>query len=191
MSPLLTVIAIVGGVIALTGIATVLIYNGLRASQYACDDAWSLIDVQLRRRADLVPNLVSVVRGYAAHEQGLLQATTAARATAAAQHEPTASNAAAESELGASIAMVLALREQYPELKANGNFLQLQTTLADLERQIAASREIYNGNVAVYRTKLEQVPSAWVARSFSFPSRDLFALRDVRDRLPASVAFDA
>jgi LemA protein len=189
MSPLLTIVVIVAAVALLVGVITVLIYNGLKASQYACDDAWSLIDVQLGRRADLVPNLVSVVRGYADHEQRVLQAVTDARAAAAGQHEPTAANAAAETALGASIASVLALREQYPELKASANFLQLQSTLVDLENQIAASREIYNGNVAAYRTKLEQIPSSWVAGSFSFPTRELFALRDVRDRLPEPVSF--
>lgn len=189
MSPPLTVLVIVAVVVALVVLATVLMYNGLRASQFACDDAWSLIDVQLKRRADLVPNLVSVVGAYAAHERQALEAATAARGAALRQHSASPANAQAESRLGASIASVIAIGEGYPELKASENFRQLERELADLESQIAASREIYNGNTAAYRTKLEQIPTAWVARRFDFPSRELFALTDVTDRLPTPVRF--
>ncbi|MDQ8046877.1 MAG: LemA family protein [Solirubrobacteraceae bacterium] len=164
-----------------------LTYNGLRALQYACDDAWSLVDVQLRRRADLVPNLVSVVGAYAEHERAVLEAAAQARGAALAEHVPTAANAAAEGRLGSSIASVIAVSEGYPELKASANFLQLERELADLESQIAASREIYNGNVASYRTRCQQVPSAWVARRFGFPVRELFVLPTLSDRSAPAV----
>lgn len=183
--PLVTVVAVLVA-FALVALWVALTYNGLRALQYACADAWSLIDVQLRRRADLVPNLVAVVGAYAEHERTLLQATARARGEALALRAPDAANAAAESRLGASIASVVAVGEKYAELRASANFLQLERELADLESQIAASREIYNGNVAAYRIRCEQVPSAWIARRFGFVPRELFRLADASDRMPPS-----
>lgn len=157
----------------------ILTYNRLRALQYACDDAWSLVDVQLQRRADLVPNLVRVVQAYAEHERAVLAAVTAARAQAAALHDPTPATAAAEARLGAAIGQTVALGEAYPELRASEQFLGVQRTLADLESQIAASREIYNGNVAEYRDLIQQVPSAWLARRCGFADRPMFAAAEL------------
>ncbi|MBO9532334.1 MAG: LemA family protein [Solirubrobacteraceae bacterium] len=179
-------IAVAAGVTLLVALWVALTYNRLRALQYACDDAWSLVDVQLQRRADLVPNLVTVVQAYAAHERAVLEAVTEARARAAALHDPSPATAAAEARLGSSINSALALQETYPDLKASEQFLQLQRTIADAEDQIAASREIYNGNVAAYRNLIQQVPSNWVAGQFGFADRSMFAAPNLQDfRHPA------
>ncbi len=174
-----TPLLVIGGVALLIGVWGVLTYNRLRALQYACDDAWSLVDVQLQRRADLVPNLVRVVEAYAAHERAVFAEVAGARARAASLHDPTRELAAAEGRLGAAIGRTVALGESYPELRAAESFLQLQRTLAEVESQIAASREIYNGNVAAYRDLIQQVPSAWVARPCGFVDRPMFAAADL------------
>lgn len=185
MYPFLGVIA---AVLVLAALWVAVTYNRLRGLQYACADAWSLIDVQLQRRADLVPNLVATVQGYAAHEQGVLRAITDARAQATTLHGPTAANAAAETHLGAAIVRTVALREQYPELATSEHFRHLQAALVELENEIAASREIYNGNVAAYRNRLQQVPSSWVATQFHFEDRPMFAIELPSERGPAVVA---
>jgi LemA protein len=172
-------VLVAGGLAVLVAVWAVLTYNRLRALQYACDDAWSLVDVQLQRRADLVPNLVRVVQAYAEHERAALEAVTAARATATALHDPTPQTAAAEARLGAAIGHAVALGEAYPALRASDAFLELQRTLAHVESQIAAAREIYNGNVAAYRDLLQQVPSAWVARGCRFADRPMFSAPDL------------
>jgi LemA protein len=169
-----------GALLLLVAAWGVLTYNRLRSLQYACDDAWSLVDVQLQRRADLVPNLVRVVQAYAEHERRVLDAVAEARARAAALHDPSAATAAAEAQLTAAIGQTVGLAEAYPELKAAESFLELQRTLAGLESQIAAAREIYNGNVAAYRDLIQQVPSAWVARSCGFVDRPMFAAPDLQ-----------
>lgn len=181
------VLGAIAAVLVLTGLWVAVTYNGLRSLQYACADAWSLIDVQLQRRADLVPSLVATVQGFASHEQSVLRAITDARAQAAPLHGPTAANAAAETRLGAAIVQTVALREQYPELSTSENFRHLQSTLVDLEDEIAASREIYNGNVAAYRNRLQQVPSSWVASRFHFEDRPMFALELATERAPVPV----
>jgi LemA protein len=173
-------IALSVGLFVLPALWVVLTYNRLRALQYACDDAWSLTEVQLQRRTDLVPNLVAVVEAYAAHERTVLEAMAAARAQASPLRDPSPAHAAAEARVGASIGAAVALGEQYPDLKASEQFLRLQRTLSDLETQIAASREIYNGNVVSYRDLVQQVPSAWVARQFGFQDRPMFAAPDLQ-----------
>lgn len=173
--------------VVLAGIWVAAMYNRLRALQYACADAWSLVDVQLQRRADLVPSLVATVQAYAVHERAVLEAVTAARAEADPLHEPSPAHARAEAQLSSAIASAMALREGYPQLAAAANFQQLQRTLVELENEIAASREIYNGNVAAYRDRLGQVPSSWVARHFDFEDRPMFSLRLAIEREPATV----
>jgi len=161
--------------LVLASVTTVLLYNALQRGRIACDDAWSLIDVMLRRRHDLVPNLVKVVQGYAAHEQQTLRHVTEAREAAIASPDlPGTETAQAERELRHSVDSVLALAERYPDLKANAPFVKLQSELSDLESQIQASRQIYNGNVAAYRNRLQQFPSSLVAGAFHFESRPLF-----------------
>ncbi len=182
------VLGAIAAVLVLLALWMAVAYNRLRGLQYACADAWSLIDVQLQRRADLIPNLVATVQGYAAHEQGVLQAITDARAQADPLHGPTAANAAAETRLGAAIVKTVALREQYPELATSEHFRHLQAALVEIENEIAASREIYNGNVAAYRNRLQQVPSSWVASWFHFEDRSMFAIELPSERVKPAVS---
>lgn len=184
---MLSVLGAIAAVIVLLGLWVTVMYNRLRSLQYACADAWSLVDVQLQRRADLVPNLVSVVQAYAAHERGVLEAVTAARAQADPLHDPSAAHARAETRLGTELARAVALREAYPDLAASEQFGRLQATLVDLEDEIAASREIYNGNVAAYRDRLQQVPSSWVARRFKFRNRAMFQIDLASEQAPVTV----
>lgn len=183
---MLPVLGVVAAVIAVFSIWVAATYNGLKGLQFACADAWSLVDVQLQRRADLVPNLVATVQAYAAHERAVLDAVAAARSEADPLHGPSAVHAAAETRLSAQIARALGLREGYPELAASGQFRQLQATLVDLENEIAASREIYNGNVARYRDRLQQMPSSLVAKQFRFEDRPMFALDLAIEQAPAA-----
>ncbi len=184
-------VGIAAAILAVAAVSVAAMYNRLRALQYACADAWSLVDVQLQRRVDLVPNLVATVRAYAAHERTVLDALTAARAEANPLHEPSPAHAVAETRLGAEIAHTIALREGYPELAASEAFLRLQATLVELENEIAASREIYNANVAAYRNRLQQVPSAWVARTFHFEDRAMFQLELAIEQAPVLVTDSA
>lgn len=181
-------LGVIVGLVVLSGLWAAAMYNRLRSLQYACGDAWSLVDVQLQRRADLVPNLVATVQAYAAHERAVLEAVTQARAQADPMHDPSPAHAAAESRLGEAIVRAFALREGYPELAASEGFRRLQATLVELENEIAASRQIYNGNVARYRDRLGQWPSSWVARRFDFEDRVPFALELAIERAPATVA---
>ncbi len=167
--------AVAAGLLALVCLWVALTYNQLHRLRYACDDAWSLTEVQLQRRAYLVPNLVATVQAYAQHEQAVLQAVTAARAAASPLHDPSPEHAAVQARLGQSVGAAIALAEQYPDLKASTQFQALQATLSDLEDQIAASREIYNSNVTRYRAMVQQVPSSLVARRFGFEDRAMFA----------------
>lgn len=182
-----TTVLIAGGAAVLVALLVALIFNALKAAQFACDDAWSLIDVQLGRRAALVPNLVDTVRGYAEHERALQPALAAARAEMITRQGPSDQAVAAEHAVARCVGDVVGLAEQYPELKASDQFAALQHELADLEDQIAAAREIYNGNVARYRTLRQQVPSSCVASWFGFADRPLFRLPDPREAVPPPV----
>lgn len=188
---MLETLGVVVVLVVLAGIWVAAMYNRLRALQYACADAWSLVDVQLQRRADLVPNLVATVKAYAEHERAVLDAVTAARAQADPMHEPSPEHARAEVQLSAAIARAVALREGYPQLAAATNFQGLQRTLVELENEIAASREIYNGNVAAYRDRLHQVPSSWVAKRFAFEDRPSFQVELAIEREPTAVVLPA
>jgi LemA protein len=176
------------GLVALAVLIGILIYNGLIGARNRVDEAWSGIDVQLKRRHDLVPNLVEAVKGYAAHEAGVLEAVTAARSAAVAASGP-AAQGAAEAQLSRAIAPINALAEQYPQLRASENFQQLQAQLSQLEDEIQASRRLYNGNVQRYQTKKQQFPSSIVAGMGDFPDKELFALEDRADREVPTVSF--
>ncbi len=184
----MVVVYIVLGLIALVLVIGILIYNGLIAARNRVDEAWSGIDVQLKRRHDLVPNLVAAVKGYAAHEATVLEAVTAAR-TAAVNANGPAAQGAAETQLSRAIAPINALAEQYPELRASENFQQLQAQLSQLEDEIQASRRLYNGNVQRYQTKKQQFPSSIVAGMGDFPDKELFALDDAAERDVPTVSF--
>lgn len=154
-----------------------LTYNGFITGRNRAEEAWADIEVQLKRRYDLIPNLVNTVKGYAAHESSAFEKVTEARAKAiSAQGTPSA--AQAEGELSGTLKSLFAIAEAYPELKANTNFLALQTELSDTENKIQAARRFYNGNVRDYNTKLDVAPSNIVGRMFHFQKKDYFDLAD-------------
>lgn len=177
-------------VIALAILFVVLTYNGMIRSRNMVDQAWSGIDVQLKRRHDLIPNLVESVKGYAAHERETLQAVIDARAMAMSASGPAASGAA-EGILGQALGRVFAIAEAYPQLRATENFEQLQTELANTEDQIAASRRIYNGNVQSYNTKIQIFPNSIIAGMGDFAPREFFEIDDPADREPVTVDFSS
>lgn len=177
-------IFIIGGVLVLFyGVA---IYNKFVRLTQQAKEAWADIDVQLKRRYDLIPNLVETVKGYAAHEQGTFDAVTQARATATQTHvdpsnvtpEQIAAMAGAESALTGALGRLLAVAENYPDLKANTNFLELQRELSDTENKIQAARRFYNGNVRDLNIALQSFPSNVVGKLFSFKSEEFFELEE-------------
>lgn len=169
----LTYIAI--GAAALLILTPILIYNGLVRARNTVDESWSGIDVQLKRRHDLVGNLIETVKGYATHEREALQNATEARAGAVAASGPMAA-ARAEQALTAPVGRLFAVAEAYPDLKASENFRQLQTELSALEDDIAASRSIYNGNARIYNDRIQSFPGLLVAKPFGFAAREYFEL---------------
>lgn len=151
----------------------IMMYNSLVTSRNRVDEAWSDIEVQLKRRYDLIPNLVNTVKGYAKHEEGVFTKVTDARSKAMAA--PAGSEKlAAENQLSATLRSLFAVAENYPELKANQNFLSLQSDLTDTEDKIQASRRFYNGNVRDYNTKLQVFPTNFFAGMFKFTPRPFF-----------------
>lgn len=179
------VIVVIVIVLALFLVAT---YNGMVRGRNKVDEAWSGIDVQLKRRHDLVPNLVETVKGYATHEREVFQAVTDARTRAMSASTPAAAGAA-EGILGQAIGRLFAVAEAYPDLKASQNFLELQGTLNQLESEIAASRRIYNSNVQSFNTKIQSFPGVLIAGSFGFQKREFFEIEDPTDREPVAVSF--
>ncbi len=166
---------IILGIIVLAVVYLIFLYNRLVALRQTVSQSWSDISVQLKQRHDLVPNLVETVKGYATHERSTLEAVTAARNAAVAAQGPEA-QAKAENMLTGALRQLFALAEAYPDLKANQNFLQLQTELADLENKIAASRRFFNNAVQEYNTAIEQFPAVLIARNMGFQSREFFEL---------------
>ncbi len=151
------------------------IYNNFVALNNRSDEAWADIDVQLKRRYDLIPNLINTVKGYAAHEAGTLEKVTAAR-NMAMQAGSVAEHEQAENMLSGALKSLFAVSESYPDLKANQNFLELQRELSDTENKIQAARRFYNTNVRDLNTAVESVPSNIIASMFSFKKRDFFEL---------------
>src|SRR5438270_12649548 len=170
---------IVLGVIVVIVLWAVTVYNGLVAMRQRVGQAFADIDVQLKQRHDLIPNLVETVKGYAAHERGTLDAVIKARNTAMAAQGP-AQQAAAENALSGALRQLFALSESYPDLKANANFQQLQAELTDIENKIAASRRFFNNSVSEYNTGIQQFPAALFAGMFGFTARTFFDLGDER-----------
>src|SRR5688500_19724266 len=166
----MTVVLIVVGVLLLIGLSYILIRNSIIGSRNRVDEAWSGIDVQLKRRHDLVPNLVETVRGYAQHERETFEKVTQARA-AAMQASGPAQASAAEGMLSQALGGLRVVAEQYPELRATENFQQLSRNLSELEDEIQASRRIYNSNVQAYNTKSQIFPKSVVASSGGFTAR--------------------
>jgi LemA protein len=148
-------------------------YNGLVKRRNQVDNAWSQIDVQLKRRHDLIPNLVETVKGYAAHERGTFEAVTAARANAINAQSP-AAQAQAENVLSGALKSLFAVAEAYPDLKANQNFLNLQEELTSAEDRVAYARQFYNDSVLSYNTQIQKFPTVLLAGWFHFEKREFF-----------------
>ncbi|VXC53938.1 LemA family protein [Oceanicaulis alexandrii] len=161
------------GVIVLIGLFVMTIYNRLVALRQTTRQAWGDIDVQLKQRHDLVPNLVETVKGYASHEKETLESVVKARQQAV-DASSVKDLAAAENVLSGALRQLFALSESYPDLKANENFLSLQNELADLENKIAAARRFFNNAVSEYNTAREQFPAVILANSFGFNEADFF-----------------
>lgn len=164
-----------------------LLYNALVRGRNACDESWADIDAELKRRYDLIPNLVSTVQGYAKHERELLERLTQARAAAIANQGSPRSQAGDENELVRSLRQVFAVAESYPDLKANQNFLALQAELANTEDRIQRSRRFYNANVRDYLNRLQSFPSNAVAGVFGFTGREFFEIENVVQRKAPAV----
>ena len=174
--------------IALLVIYAVVTYNSIVRLRNQCEEAFSDIDVQLKRRHDLIPNLVETVKGYAAHERQVFENVTAARSAATAAHGPEA-QAQAENQLTGALRQLFAVAEAYPDLKANQNFLELQNELTDTEDKIQASRRFYNMTVRDLNTKIQQFPSSAVARFANANEREFFELDDPAERAVPTVSF--
>jgi LemA protein len=166
---------IVLAVIVVGVIWVIAVYNGLVSMRQRVNQAFADIDVQLRQRHDLIPNLVETVKGYAAHERGTLEEVVKARNAAVSAQGP-AQQAAAEKALTGVLRQVFALSEAYPDLKANANFQQLQAELTDLENKIAAARRFFNNAVQEYNTGIQRFPAALFAATFGFAPKDFFDL---------------
>lgn len=168
---------IILGLLVLVGLWLIMTYNGLVSLRQRCRQAFSDIDVQLKQRHDLVPNLVETVKGYAAHEKGTLEAVIKARNAAVSAQGP-AAQAAAEGALQGALRQLFALAEAYPDLKANQNFQQLQGELSDLENKIAAARRFFNNAAAEYNATREAFPAVLFAQSMGFSQQEFFNLEE-------------
>jgi len=171
-------------------VVVVLLFNMLVRSRNLVEEGWSGIDVQLRRRANLVPALVETVRGYAAHESRVFEAVTRARSAATAADDPAASRVA-ENGLTAALRQLFALAEAYPDLKADRSFTKLQDQLAEVEDEIQKARRYYNGAVRRLNTQVQQFPSNLVARQFGFEPATFFEIDDPHSRQMPEVSFAA
>ncbi|MBB3966461.1 LemA family protein [Rhizobium metallidurans] len=181
---------IILGLIVLIALYAVFVYNGLVRARQMAEEAWSGIDVQLKRRADLIPNLIETVKGYATHEKTTLEEVVKLRNQA--QTVPAgdvAGRAQAEGLLGAALGRLLALAEAYPDLKANENFRELQTSLETMESEIQMARRYYNGSARDLNVKVESFPSNLVANQFGFSKREYFEITNEADRAVPSVKF--
>lgn len=176
-------------IVAVIILFVIFTYNGMITLRNRVQEAWSDIDVQLKRRYNLIPNLVETVKGYATHEEAVLTKVTEARAKAI-NAGTIEEHGKAETMLSGALKSLFAVAENYPALRANENFLQLQNELVDTEDKIQASRRFYNGTVRDYNTKLEVFPSNMVAGMFHFEKREFFELEDEKEREVVKVSFD-
>lgn len=171
-------------VVALLVIWAIASYNGLIRKRNRVDNAWSQIDVQLKRRLDLIPNLVETVKGYAAHERETLDAVVRARNAALAAPSTPAAQGAADNVLTGALRQLFALREAYPDLKANQNFLGLQEELTATEGRVAYARQFYNDSVLGYNTSIQTFPTVFFARMLGFTVREYFEAEDAAKQPP-------
>jgi LemA protein len=175
-------------IVALFAFILVGMYNGLVQKRNRAENAWAQVDVQLKRRHDLIPNLVETVKGYAAHERGTFDEVTQAR-TAAQQAQGPEQQGAAENVLTQALGRLFAVAENYPQLRATENFQQLQAQLSETEQNIAISRQVYNDTVLTYDNALQTVPTNIIAGIFNFRSREYFQTDDAADREVPQVSF--
>ncbi len=185
MSVILWIILVVIAVVILWIIG---VFNGLVVLKNRAKEAWADIDVQLKRRYDLIPNLVETVKGYASHEKGVFEKVTQARASAMSA-QGTAKKAEAENMLSDTLKSLFAVSENYPDLKASTNFLELQKELSDTENKIQAARRFYNTNVRDLSIKIESFPANIIANSFGFKQMELFQTANDAEREPVGVKF--
>ena len=184
MSPLLLIVL---GLLVLGGGWLVLTYNSLVQKRNRADEAWSDIEVQMKRRYDLIPNLVEAVKGYAGHESGVFTKVTEARSAAMGATTP-AQHAAAENMLSSTLKSMFAVSEAYPALRASENFMHLQTELSDAEDKIQAARRFFNGNVRDLNTAVQSFPTNVIAGAFGFKQRDFFDAPEAANE-PVAVKF--
>src|SRR3954462_4151687 len=179
---------VVAGVVVVLVIWAISGYNGMVSLREQVRSAWAQIDVVLKRRYDLIPNLVETVKGYAAHEKGTLEAVIAARNGAVAASDP-AARSQAEGQLSGALRQLFAVAEAYPDLKANQNFMQLQSELAATENQISSFRQNYNGLVQQYNTSMLSFPTNLIASPFGFAPQPFFEIQDAAQREAPAVRF--
>jgi LemA protein len=184
----MVIVIIIVALLLLAGLIFVLFRNSIISSRNRCEEAWSGIDVQLKRRHDLVPNLVESVKGYAAHEKGTFEKVTQARAAAMQASGPEEAGKA-ETQLTQALGGLRVVAEQYPELRATENFQQLQRQLSELEDEIQASRRIYNSNVQAFNTKIQQFPGSIIANQGGFTAKPFFEIGDAAEREAPQVSF--
>jgi len=182
---MLVAVLIIFGVLVLFVVG---LYNGLVIQRNRCDNGWAQIDVQLRRRYDLIPNLVETVKGYAKHEREVFQTVTQAR-TQAINANTVKDQGLAENQLTGALKTLFAVAENYPELKANQNFLLLQEELAGTESKVAYARQFYNDAVMKYNTRLQTFPSSVMAGMFGFKAREYFLVSEAEAKGPVKVSF--
>jgi len=187
----MTTFWIIIAVIAVVLVALIAMYNGLIRLKNRVDEAYSDMDVQMKRRYDLIPNLVETVKGYAAHEQGTLEKVITARNQAMSAHQGGTANEQVQAEnfLSSTLKSLFALTENYPDLKANQNFLELQQELTDTEDKIMASRRFYNGNVRDFNTQIQTFPTNIFGRMLGFTSREYFEIKDEAQKEAVKVQF--
>lgn len=185
------IIYVILGIIVVAALAVVSMYNGLIRLKNRVEEAWSDIDVQLKRRYDLIPNLVETVKGYASHEQETLEKVILARneAMSAQKAGNVEEQGKAENALSSTLKSIFALSESYPDLKANQNFLELQRELTDTEDKIQASRRFYNTNVRDFNTKIQVFPNNIIAAWLKFVARKFFEIENEVERENVSVKF--
>jgi len=176
------------GIILVLAVWAIGIYNSLVRNRNLVKEGWSGIEVQLKRRADLIPNLIETAKGYMGHERGLLEKVTELRAQSL-KTDHVEDRGRVEGALSRSLANLFAVAEGYPDLKANQNFLDLQSQLSQLEEQIQMARRYYNGTVRDYNIRVESFPSNLVARSFAFNQAEFFEIAEETDRAVPRVSF--
>ena len=184
----MTVVLIVIGVLVVLALAVVISYNRFVSQRNLIRNSWANIDTELKRRYDLIPNLVETVKGYASHEKETLEAVVRARSAAASATGSPAEQAAAEGPLIGALRQLFALSEAYPDLKANQNFLELQAELSNTEDRLQASRRFYNANVEQYNRRVQSFPSNVIAGAFKFTEEQFFeiepAMRETMEQAP-------